>query len=56
MQGECSVLIIAHRLSTLKFVDRVMYLENGRILATGSVADVRRAVPRFDVQAGLQGL
>jgi ABC-type multidrug transport system fused ATPase/permease subunit len=56
MQGECSVLIIAHRLSTLKFVDRVMYLENGRILAIGSVDDVRHAVPRFDVQAGLQGL
>lgn len=56
MRGECSVLIIAHRLSTLKFVDRVMYLENGRILATGSVDEVRRAVPRFDVQAGLQGL
>ena len=56
MQGECSVLIIAHRLSTLKFVDRVMYLENGRILAIGNVDDVRHAVPRFDVQAGLQGL
>lgn len=56
MRGECSVLIIAHRLSTLKFVDRVMYIENGRILAIGSVDDVKRAVPRFDIQAGLQGL
>ena len=55
MKGHCSVLIIAHRLSTLKFVDRVMYLEDGVLLASGDVAAVRKAIPRFDVQAGLQG-
>lgn len=56
MKGQCSILIIAHRLSTLKFVDRVMYLEDGHLLALGTVAEVRGLVPRFDIQAGLQGL
>jgi ABC-type multidrug transport system fused ATPase/permease subunit len=55
MKGHCSILIIAHRLSTLKFVDRVMYLEDGALLASGDVAAVRKAIPRFDIQAGLQG-
>jgi len=56
MKGECSVLIIAHRLSTLKFTDKVIYLEAGRIVSSGNVDDLRRAIPRFDVQAGLHGL
>jgi ABC-type multidrug transport system fused ATPase/permease subunit len=56
LHGSCSILIIAHRLSTLKFVDRIIYLEKGRILAFGTIEEVRKAVPRFDLQAGLQGL
>lgn len=56
MKGSCSILIIAHRLSTLKFADRIIYLENGRVLASGTIEDVRKTVPRFDIQAGLQGL
>lgn len=56
MKGDCSILVIAHRLSTLRFVDKVMYMENGEILASGTVSDVRKKVPRFDIQAGLQGL
>jgi ABC-type multidrug transport system fused ATPase/permease subunit len=55
MKGKSSILIVAHRLSTLKFVDRIMYLEDGVLLASGDVAAVRKAVPRFDIQAGLQG-
>jgi ABC-type multidrug transport system fused ATPase/permease subunit len=55
MKGQCSILIIAHRLSTLKFVDRIMYLEDGVLLASGDIATVRKAIPRFDIQAGLQG-
>lgn len=55
MKGRCSILIIAHRLSTLRIVDRLMYMENGVLLASGDVLSVRNAVPRFDSQAGLQG-
>ena len=56
MQGVCSTLIIAHKLSTLKFVNRVIYLEKGTIKATGTIGEVRKIVPEFDIQAGLQGL
>jgi ABC-type bacteriocin/lantibiotic exporter with double-glycine peptidase domain len=56
MKGECSILIIAHRLATLKFVNRIVYLEKGHMVASGNLDEIRKVVPGFDVQAGLQGL
>ncbi len=35
-QRTCTTLIIAHRFSTIKNVDRIIYLENGRIVESGS--------------------
>jgi ABC-type multidrug transport system fused ATPase/permease subunit len=56
LKEKSSILIIAHRLSTVRFVDRVIYLEDGEILGDGTFAQVREQVPQFDLQAGLQGL
>ncbi|CAB4820968.1 unannotated protein [freshwater metagenome] len=56
LKEKCSILIIAHRLSTVRFVDRVIYLEDGQILGDGTFSELRAAIPRFDFQAGLQGL
>jgi ABC-type multidrug transport system fused ATPase/permease subunit len=36
--------------------DKVVYLEDGRILATGTFEEVREAIPGFDKQAKLLGL
>lgn len=49
-------IVIAHRLSTVRFADKVIYLCGGRILASGSFSDVRAKVPDFDKSAGLLGL
>ena len=35
LAGRCTTFIIAHRLSTLQRVDRLLVLEEGRILAMG---------------------
>jgi ATP-binding cassette, subfamily B, bacterial PglK len=56
LKGEVTVVIVAHRLSTIRKADRVVYLENGRLIATGSVNEVRAQVPNFDTQAKLMGL
>jgi ABC-type multidrug transport system fused ATPase/permease subunit len=48
--------MIAHRLSTIMNADMVVYMEGGRIKATGSFAEVRRQIPNFDKQANLMGL
>jgi ABC-type multidrug transport system fused ATPase/permease subunit len=49
-------IIIAHRLSTVRNADKVVYLDNGVVLASGSFDEVRKAVPDFDAQAKLMGL
>jgi ABC-type multidrug transport system fused ATPase/permease subunit len=56
LRGSTTVVIIAHRLSTVRNVDRVVYLSSGRVLATGTFDEVRLAVPDFDRQAKIMGL
>jgi ABC-type multidrug transport system fused ATPase/permease subunit len=56
LKGDVSVILIAHRLSTVREADQVVYLEEGKIIATGTFEEVREAVPNFDRQASLMGL
>lgn len=56
MKGEVTVILIAHRLSTVRHSDKVIYLEKGKIVKIGSFDEVRQAVPDFDNQAKLMGL
>ena len=56
MHGSVTVIMIAHRLSTVRNVDRVVYLSEGQLLAEGSFSAVRGAVRDFDEQAKLMGL
>jgi ABC-type multidrug transport system fused ATPase/permease subunit len=51
-----TVILIAHRLSTVRDAGTVIYLDNGRARASGSIEEVRRLVPDFDRQAKLMGL
>ena len=56
MRGNVTVVMIAHRLSTVRAADKVIYLDNGMILASGKFDEVRNLVPDFDHQAPLMGL
>jgi ABC-type multidrug transport system fused ATPase/permease subunit len=56
MRGATTVVIIAHRLSTVRNADKVVYLSDGKVLANGSFEEVRKAVPDFDLQAKIMGL
>ena len=56
LHGKVTVVMIAHRLSTVRHADRVIYMNNGRIQAQGTFEEVRKAVPDFDRQAALMGL
>jgi ABC-type multidrug transport system fused ATPase/permease subunit len=56
MKGKSTILMIAHRLSTVRQADSVIYLSGGKIVAQGTFEEVRRAVPDFDKQAQLMGL
>lgn len=53
---EVTTVVIAHRLSTVRHVDVVAFLEDGQILATGKFDDVCAQVPSLRRQADLMGL
>jgi ABC-type bacteriocin/lantibiotic exporter with double-glycine peptidase domain len=56
LRGKTTVLMIAHRLSTVTSADKVIYIDGGNLVAQGSFAEVRRKVPDFEKQAQLMGL
>jgi ABC-type multidrug transport system fused ATPase/permease subunit len=56
MKGKATVIMIAHRLSTVREADTVIYMEKGKIVATGTFEEVRQKVSDFDRQAQLMGL
>lgn len=56
LRGSTTVVMIAHRLSTVRNADIVIYLSEGGLIAQGTFDEVRNTVPDFDRQAKLMGL
>jgi ABC-type multidrug transport system fused ATPase/permease subunit len=56
LRGSTTVISIAHRLSTVRNADKVVYLSNGKVLAIGTFDEVREAVPDFDRHAKIMGI
>ena len=56
LEGTTTTVIIAHRLSTVRDVDLLLYLSRGRVLGMGTFPEVRAEVPDLDRQASLMGL
>jgi ABC-type multidrug transport system fused ATPase/permease subunit len=53
---DITKVIVAHRLSTVRNADVVIYIEGGKIISSGNFDEVRAQVPNFDAQAKLMGL
>jgi ATP-binding cassette subfamily C protein len=56
LTNSVTLIVIAHRITTVQKVDHVIYLEDGQIKGEGSFEDVRAKVPDFEKQASLMGL
>ncbi len=56
LSGSVTVILIAHRLSTVREANIVIYMSQGKVLARGTFEEVRSLVPEFDHQARLMGL
>jgi len=56
IKGKVTVVMIAHRLSTVRGADLVIYLDKGMIQSMGTFEHVRKQIPNFDSQAKLMGL
>jgi ABC-type multidrug transport system fused ATPase/permease subunit len=47
LHGEMTIIIVAHRLSTVRDADTLVFLSGGRVRGEGSFAQVRAVVPEF---------
>lgn len=56
LHGQVTVVVVAHRLSTVRGADQVAYLARSKVESIGTFAQVRSKVPALDRQAGLMGL
>jgi ABC-type multidrug transport system fused ATPase/permease subunit len=56
LKGKVTLVMIAHRLSTVRNADLVIYMDGGSVIAQGTFEEVRSSVADFDKQAKLMGL
>ncbi|MDQ3359477.1 MAG: ATP-binding cassette domain-containing protein, partial [Actinomycetota bacterium] len=56
LAGEVSVIVVAHRLATIRHSEQVCFMSEGRLVAVGSFEEVIAAEPDFAAQAALAGL
>ena len=56
LAGDVTLILIAHRLASVRHCDQVIHLAGGRITGRGTFEEVRAQVPEFNRQAELMGL
>jgi len=56
LAGEVSVIVVAHRLATIRHSEQVCFLRDGALIAKGTFDEVVAAEPDFATQAALAGL
>ncbi len=56
LAGQVTTVTVAHRLATIRHSDLVLYLDSGRVTASGTLEEVRKRVPQFYRQAALLGM
>ena len=56
LRHSATVIMIAHRLSSIRNADQIIYMDAGQIKAIGTFEEVRKSIPDFDRQATLMGL
>lgn len=56
LQGNYTLIIVAHRLATIKNADQVVFMHNGTIEAIGTFDELTLRLPRFKKMVDLQEL
>jgi ABC-type bacteriocin/lantibiotic exporter with double-glycine peptidase domain len=53
LRGAITVVIVAHRLSTVQHADQVVYIDKGKILGVGTFEELRKTIPQLQRQIEL---
>ena len=56
LKKNTTILLIAHRLSSIRSMGKIIYLDFGRVVSVGTFKKVREEVPDFEKQSQLMGL
>lgn len=56
LRGQLTIVLIAHRLSTVMNSDKIVYLSGGKVVAEGTFAELKKSVPDFQQAVELMGL
>lgn len=56
LRGHMTIVLIAHRLSTVKNADKIIYMDSGAIVAEGTFKELQKQVPGFEKAVRLMGL
>ena len=56
LKGQFTIIIIAHRLATIKNADRIVLMEHGSINAVGSFEELMETSEEFQGMVKLQNL
>jgi len=56
LNANITLILIAHRLSSIKSIPRIIYMDGGRVLQEGTFEELREKVEKFNVQAKLLGI
>ncbi len=56
LEGEVTVIVVAHRLATIKHSDRIFFLRRGELVGSGTFEELVAQFPDFAEQAHLAGL
>ncbi len=49
LRGEVTTIIIAHRLTTVKKVDKIYFLDSGMIIGQGNFFELKKLLPKFSL-------
>jgi ABC-type multidrug transport system fused ATPase/permease subunit len=47
LKGQMTIVLIAHRLSTVMNADQIIYMDKGKVLGQGTFAELKASLPEF---------
>ena len=56
LEGDMTVIVVAHRLATIKHADTIFFLRRGTLAGSGTFQELVEQFPDFAEQAQLAGL